>query len=230
MNKKAVILIMFLLLNFSCFSQENPQLYSQEYFDYLIECTQPKVIKKEEKTTKEEPVEISKENEIVIEDQEPFKLKIENTAVGKYTQSYIKEDTKSIVPIGKNLNFAQDIVKFKNNKYNSDDVKSTTGLEYKFSDYIKVSSGLETNYKGYNQIPDSQKIYFTPSLSFKDMIFIDFHNKYSARSGAVDHDIGLNVSPLKSKALDVGVYAGMTRNADGDISRSVIFKTSFSFY
>ena len=248
MGKLRIILIslsFFLISGFS-FAQnetsdvERPDMYSDEYFDYLIECTSMKPVKKDDETQEE----ISqKEDEIIDEigifdndsqDEseiiEPFKLKIENVNVAKYSQSYIKEDTKTIIPITQKFSFTQDVLKFKNNTYVTDDVRALTGAEFSLNKYFKLSSGIETNYRGQEQVPSSQKFYFTPSFEFNDKFSLKFHNKYELRTRETNYDIGLNYSPFKTKSLDLGVYAGLTRSNSGIFSESITFKTSFSFF
>lgn len=244
MKFNKLILIFFLFFGFCNFSfanefaSENPQVYSDEYFDYLIECTSIKpVVKNEDKKEEitpdfenEDVIGIYNEDEGIIEgDFEPFKLRIEESSVGKYSQRYIKEDTKTIIPITEKFAFTQDFLKFKN-KYSTDDLRTLTGFEYKFNKIFKISSGLETNYRGLDQMPISKKVYFTPSLNLNDKLSIDFHNKYYTQSKETDHDIGLKISPFKSKSTDLGVYTGVTRNANGSISESVKFTTTFSFF
>ncbi len=250
-KKIKIILIFFFSLFLPCFAnteEKLPDLYSQEYFDYLIESTRPTVTiksKKEKDQKEEQKAENTKKREEKQEEEinifefnenetaqeiTPFKLKIEETNIAKYSQTYIVEDTKTLIPLGEHFSFSQDFRKFKNNKYNSDEMRTLTGAEYRFNKYFKVSSGLEANYRGMDQIPVSKKIYFTPSINIGEKFSIDFHNKYYTQTKETDHDIGLNFSPLKSKALDLGVYAGLTHEADGSYSESIIFKTSFSFF
>lgn len=245
MKKNNLILILLFCLSFfaigSCFAQDDSEvlqedeLYSEAYFDYLIECTKPVITTKVKKEKKEREIRVEEigafeeVDEVIVEAYEPFKLKIENNNIGKYTQSFIKEDTKTIIPITSKFSVAQDIYKFKNNTYVTDDVRSLTGIEYKFNKYFKLTSGLETNFRGQEQVPSSRKIYFTPTFELNDKFSIKFHNKYQTQSKETDHDIGLNFSPFESKAVDLGVYAGMTRKTDGSLSESIIFKTSFSF-
>lgn len=247
MKKSKLILIFFSFFIFFtscvCIAQdekdesEQLELYSQEYFDYLIECTKPVITTKAKKDKNElqdeEEAEINafeETDEVISEAYEPFKLKIENNNISKYTQSYIKEDTKTIIPITSKFSVTQDVLKFKNNTYITDDVRTLTGAEYKFNKYFKLSSGLETNYRGQEQVPSSRKIYLTPAFELSDKLSIKFHNKYEVQSKETDHDIGLNYSPFESKALDLGVYAGLTRKIDGTCSESVVFKTTFTFF
>lgn len=241
MKKIKLILILSLFLSLSLFvsAQEeiapNAQLYSDEYFDYLIECTSMKPVvkqKKEDKKqeTNEDEISIIEQDEDVIEENyEPFKLKIQTTSVGKYTQSFIKEDSKTLIPITEKFSISQDVLKFKN-KYSTDDVRTLTGVEYKFNKFFKLSSGLEVNYRGLDQMPNSKKIYFTPSINLNDRLSIDFHNKYYTQTKETDHDIGLKFSPFESKSTDLGVYAGITREQDGSVSESIKFTTTFSFF
>lgn len=249
MKKICLCLIVFGLVflnQFSCAKTqqeeyENDTLYSQEYFDYLIECAscdyqkeqEAKKAKEKEEITLDDSL-VSKdeniENEDVISDNyEPFKLKIENYDVGKYSQAYIKENSKTLIPVGDRFSFMQDTLQFRN-KYNSNDYRILAGAEYKICKFLKLTGGLETNYRGDDQNPNSRKLYFTPVLSIGDKFSLSFHNKFDTSNHSQDHDIGLSVSPFKSKMMDFGVYAGTTQNQGGSHSESINFSTNFYFF
>ena len=226
---------------------QNDYLYSEAYFDYLIESAElehDKEIEAQKKAQKELEEKIRAEEDaindaIFLEEIEedietkglkPFKLKIEaDTKYLPYSETYKKPDTKVLIPLGNNFNFIQDY-STKKNKYNSHDYKILVGGEYIFSRYLRLSSGLETNYRNLDQNPESKKIYITPSLHFGDKVSLSFYNKLNIQTYAQNHDIGLNISPFKSKAMDFGIYAGTTRHNSGAHSQSINFSTSFYFF
>ena len=240
-----IVLVLAFVSQFCCAKTqqeeyENDTLYSQEYFDYLIECAScdyqkeqeaKKQKEKDEITLDELPVspEENRDEDVISDNYEPFKLKIENYDVGKYSQSYIKENSKTLIPVGDRFSFMQDTLQFRN-KYNSNDYRILAGAEYKICNFLKFTGGLETNYRGYDQNPNSRKLYFTPVLSFGDKFSISFYNKFDTSNHSQDHDIGLSVSPFKSKALDFGVYAGTTQQQSGAHSESINFSTNFYFF
>ncbi len=219
---------------------QNDTLYSQEYFDYLIECASCDYQKEQEKQKQKEKDEITLSDESISQDEtqeqdyisdnyEPFKLKIENYDVGKYSETYIKENSKTLIPVGDRFSFMQDTLQYRN-KYNSNDYRILAGAEYKINRFLNLTSGLETNYRGYDQNPTSRKLYFTPVIKIGDKLSISFHNKFDTSTHSQDHDIGLSVSPFKSKALDFGVYAGSTQQQGGAHSESINFSTNFYFF
>lgn len=248
MNKLFIKLIICFLLfsyQFSCANTqqeeyENDTLYSQEYFDYLIECAADDYQKQQEKEQVSEKAQITLNEDVVSQDDnsnsdiisdnyEPFKLKIENYDVGKYSQTYIKENSKTLIPVGDRFSFMQDTLQFRN-KYNSNDYRILAGAEYRINRFLNLTSGLETNFRGNDQNPNSRKLYFTPVIKIGDVFSISFHNKYDTSNHSQDHDIGLSVSPFKSKALDFGVYAGTTQQQGGAHSESINFSTNFYFF
>ena len=252
MRKTCTVLLIFLFafMGQFCFAKtqqeefENDTLYSQEYFDYLIECASceyqkeqenNKINEKEEITlednsvSQDEDLNNNSDNDVISDNYEPFKLKIESYDVGKYSQSYIKENSKTLIPVGSKFSFMQDTLQFRN-KYNSNDYRILAGAEYKINRFLNLTSGLETNFRGNDQNPTSRKLYFTPVLSIGDKLSISFHNKYDTSNHSQDHDIGLSVSPFKSKALDFGVYAGTTQQVGGAHSESINFSTNFYFF
>ena len=225
-------------------------LYSQEYFDYLIECAsaeqqeredsikaQKKLEQKEAKKHKNDNIEeiINLEEDVLAEEiiennYEPFKLHIESfDNIGKYKESYKQEDSKIIIPISERFSYTTDLSK-KKNKYNSQDYKILAGAEYMLFDFLSFSGGLETNYRGLDQNPNSRKLYLTPKIILSDKVSIVFPNKYNIHSSSTDHDIGVNVSPFKSKFMDFGVYGGITRTSAGKVTESINFSTNWYLF
>ena len=256
MDKFRKLFIIFLLLLSSVVYANNAQqegykhdyLYSQEYFDYLIECAQAErqqeleEIKAQKKA--EEKQQKSKDNEneeivpleedilsesIIKENYEPFKLHIESYEGSKYKETLKKEDTKILIPVNDKFSYMTDTIT-KRSKYNSQDYKILAGAEYALFDFLSFSGGLETNYRGLDQNPNSRKLFLTPKLSFSDKVSIIFPNKINIHSHTTDHDIGINVSPFKSKFMDFGVYGGLTRTSAGSISESINFSTNLYFF
>ena len=255
--KKIFIIISFCLIPFA-FADNSAQqesykhdyLYSQEYFDYLIECAslekqkeedkakaqkklEEKQAKKLKKETSEEEV-IPFEEDILVgeaiqDSYEPFKLHIESYEGSKYKESYKKEDSKILIPVSDKFSYMTDTVKSRS-KYNSQDYKILAGAEYAPFEFLSFSGGLETNYRGLDQNPNSRKLYLTPKLSFTDKVSITFPNKINIHSHTTDHDIGINVSPFKSKFMDFGVYGGITRTSAGSVSESINFSTNLYFF
>ena len=240
MKKILIIIFIIVLSNAFCFAKnqnkEDDYLYSEAYFDYLIECAQEDIQKQNETIPDEEEISLEKE----LNDEEPideitenfdtFKLKIEtNTKPDRYGEIFQKDDTKTIIPISEKFQVVQDLSKTRN-KYNSNDYKVIVGGEYFLNKFIGFDTGFETNFRGYDQIPSSRKIYVSPELNFSDKVSLKFHNKMNMHNYSFDHDIGLNVSPFKSKALDFGVYAGLTRKQTGDYTNSINFSTNFYFF
>ena len=240
------LIIIFLVLFLKPFSYaqtqqeayENDTLYSQEYFDYLIECASYEQQKEKDNQKEKDEITLSDSSisqgqdlgeDFIFDNYEPFKLKIENYDVGKYSQSYIRENSKTLIPVGSRFSFMQDTLQFRN-KYNSNDYRILAGAEYKINNFLNLTGGLETNYRGYDQNPNSRKLYFTPVLTFKDIVSVSFHNKFDTSNHSQDHDIGLSVSPLKSKAMDFGIYAGTTQQVGGAHSESINFSTNFYFF
>jgi len=229
-----IIFLLFIALNCLCEAKsgyvKDNLVYSQEYFDSLID--ESEIYR--EQNTKDNIYnsvfeECEFEEEILTDDITPFHLRIEkgiDTPVFK--DSFKKADTKTIIPISNKFSFIHDTLKTRN-KYNSHDYKILTGAEYQISKFLNLSSGLETNYRGLDQNPDSRKVYFSPQLSFGDKISLKFHNKINIQNYSTDHDIGLNISPFKSKIMDLGVYSGLTRKQNGAVSESINFTTNFYF-
>ena len=165
MGKKLLLkfFISFLILFFSLasFADEkepiNDYLYSAEYFDYLIECAQIEKNRQEEILKQQQEAQVADEItpfddvDVITSNYEPFKLRVEeNSTIKPYGETFIKQDTKTIIPVGDNFSFIQDAIK-KRNKYASDEYRILAGAELKFFKYFVVSSGLETNYRGLDQ-------------------------------------------------------------------------------
>ena len=255
MDKFKKIFIIFSLLMFSFAnadntaqkeSYKNDYLYSSEYFDYLIECAsiekqdEEDKIKEEKKlskkTDKEDDFkEVTLEEDILIGDiiqdnYEPFKLHIESFEnADKYKESYKQVNTKTLIPISDKFSYMTDLVTSRS-KYNSQDYKILAGAEYNITDFLSFSGGLETNYRGLDQNPNSRKLYIAPKLSFKDKVSVVFPNKINIHSHTTDHDIGINVSPFKSKVMDFGVYGGITRTSVGKVTESINFSTNLYLF
>ena len=231
---------------------KNDYLYSQEYFEYLIECAsiekqnkeeelkaQKKIEEKELKKAKKEGSSeeeiIPFEEEILVEgiiqdNYEPFKLHIESfDETNKYKESYKKEDTKILIPINEKFSYMTDTIRSRS-KYNSQDYKILAGAEYYVFDFLSFAGGLETNYRGLDQNPNSRKLFVTPKLKLSDKVSIIFPNKINIHTSSTDHDIGLNISPFKSKFMDFGVYGGITKTSSGKVSESINFSTNWYLF
>lgn len=237
--KTFVIFFLFIGLNLPAFSktetQGNDFLYSQEYFDYLIECASIEKNEAQEQEKEEEFEELNyakimQQDDMITGDYEPFKLRIqENSRVNPYGETFKKEDSKTIIMLTDKFSVIQDVNKIKN-KYSSTDYRVLAGVEYSPFKFFKIATGLETNYRGQDQNPNSRKVYFTPSIYFTDKISLTFYNKLNVLTKSTDFDIGLNVSPFKSKFMDFGVYAGTTRYQTGTHSESVNFRTNWYLF
>ena len=241
--KLNLIMSFFILNAFFCFGAdeqkkafENDYLYSEAYFDYLIECAQEEKNKSDEKEKNEEQLDSREvtmdeaDEEEIVQEYEPFKLRIEeNSSVSRYGETFKKVDSKTIIPVGSNFSFIQDTSKYRN-KYNSNDYKVLAGAEYSLGKYLTLTSGFETNYRDIDQIPTSRKLYFTPKLYITDKLSLSFHNKMNIQNKSTDHDIGVTLSPFKSKCADFGVYAGYTRQQNGTFSQSINFSSNFYLF
>ena len=239
MNFIGVVISIFLFCSSFVFANDEPvnaYLYSEEYFDYLIECAQEERNRQLEEEQQQQS-EITMDEitplddiDVIVDNYEPFKLKIEeNALVNNYKETFIKEDSKTIIPVGDKFGFFQDMRQTRN-KYNSNDYRILAGAEFSASKYFSLASGMETNFRGIDQNPTSRKLYFTPTFKFNDKLSLSFHNKMNIQSKATDNDIGVNISPFKSKAMDFGVYAGITREQTGAISESIYFTTNFHLF
>ena len=209
-------------------------LYSEAYFDYLIECAQ------EEANTKEEQEkELSlKENEIkafefddeIKEEFTPFKLKIEeSTITSAYSETFKKPETKIIIQTSDKFAFTYNAIQYINKNY-TDGRRITTGIEYTPFKNLTFSSGVETNYRTVDHNPLSRKIYFTPTYRLNDYFSLSFLNKYNFNNYSSDHDIGLYITPFKTKAIDFKAFAGITNEHSGTQSQSASFYTNFYFF
>lgn len=236
-NLKKILLIFFILCFSFCQAKtqkeeyQNDILYSQEYFDYLIESAtiEYNEQKELEKQKAKEEVTLQEEESIVVEENmEPFRLRTQETVkINPYFETFKVVDTKTIIPVNDNFSFIQNMKKTKN-KYNSNDYRIMAGAEGSVG-IFSLASGLETNYRGYDQLPISRKFYLTPSINLGDRVSLRLHNKVNVSSHVQDCDLELNLSPFKSKAVDFGVYAGTSRLPSGTHSESINFSTSFFF-
>ena len=186
-----VLLISSLFLPVCAFAQEEKEavrdyLYSEEYFDYLIECANEEAIGQKELEEKE--LELSQQNSEItafefsneIEEQyEPFKLKIEqNSQVEKYSETFKKPETKIIIPTSDKFSFIYNTRQYVNKNY-TDGRRITSGIEYTPIKNLTFETGLETNYRDVDHNPLSRKIYITPSFKINDYLTISFLNKYN---------------------------------------------------
>ena len=241
MGKKLVLLLFFIL--FSCaniFAQDNDNsrdyLYSEAYFDYLIECAQEEEIINKEK---EEKQEIAFENDEItafeFKDDEnekftPFKLRIEERLnIEAYSETFKKLETKIIIPTSDNFSFTYNTTQYINKNY-TDGRRITSGIEYSPFKNLTFASGIETNYRDVDQNPLSRKAYFTPTYRLNEYLAVSFLNKYNFNNYSSDHDVGLYVTPFKSKAIDFKAFAGITNEHSGVQSQSASFYTNFYFY
>ena len=241
MGKIKLVLLLFIVFSLFFFDASASEsqngrdyLYSEEYFDYLIECANEKAIEEKQNQQEEllESTEITafESQDEVMEEFEPFKLRVESiNNVAVYKETFIKEDSKAIIPVGEKFSFIQNTTKFRN-KYNSDDYRVLAGAEFTPFKFFEIASGVETNYRGFDQNPTSRKLYITPTLRLNDKISLSFYNKMNILTKSTDHDISLDFSPFKSKAVDFRVYAGITKYETGTHSESINFYTNFYFF
>ncbi len=240
MNKFKLLVIIIMILCFSsCFAKtqkeeyKNDILYSEEYFNYLIECASIEAQEQKETAKNEDEVVLEdeiKEGDIIIESMEPFKLSIEeNFTVRPYSETFKKIDTKTIIPLNRDFSFYQNMSKTRN-KYNSNDYKVLAGAEAGAGRLFSLAGGMETNYRGFDQNPTSRKLYLTPALNITDRISLRFHNKVNVQNHVADHDVELKITPFKSRALDFGIYAATSRTPSGNHSESINFSTTFYFF
>jgi len=244
MKKIFLVLLIFFLCSFysATIADEEKEpvrdyLYSEEYFDYLIECAHEEALKQKEK--EEQETELSLENDEItafefsdeIEGEYvPFKLKIEqNSPIDKYSETFKKPETKIIIPTSDSFSFTYNTTQYINKNY-TDGRRITSGVEYTPFKNLSFATGLETNYRDVDHNPLSRKIYFTPSFKINDYLTISFLNKYNFNNYSSDHDIGLYIAPFKTKAIDFKVFAGLTNEHSGAQSQSASFYTNFYFY
>jgi len=233
--------IFFLLLSFFQISFANAQkeaysndiLYSEEYFDYLIECAQ---IEKEEQLKNDDnfgevelDVDYNYDDEIIISNENIFKLHVQKEVnIQPYSESFKRENTKTIIPVSSKFSFFQDTLQTRN-KYNSNDYKVIAGAEYNLHKFLNFQGGFETNYRGFDQNPQSRKLYITPQLNLTNKFAIAFPNKINVNTHTSDHDIQLKLNPFKSGLVDFSIYASMSRKQNITTSKSLKFTTSFYF-
>lgn len=236
MGKIKLVLLIFFSLIVQVSAQESSRdyLYSEAYFDYLIECAQEETLEQKEK---QEEI-LLEQNEITafeFEDElsenfEPFRLRIEESSkVGAYGETFKKPQTKIIIPVGDKLSFTYNTLQYINKNY-TDGRRIVSGVEYSPFKNLTFATGVETNYRDVDHNPLSRKAYFTPSLKINDYLSISFLNKYNFNSYSSDHDIGLYLAPFKTKAIDFKMFAGLTNEHSGAQSQSASFYTNFYFY
>jgi len=230
-----IIILNIFLLPAICEENNNARdyLYSEEYFDYLIECANEEAITKKEE---QEEILLEKDDITVFEfgeeqdDFEPFKLKIEeNSTIANYKETFEKPITKIIIPTSEKLNFTYDTKTYINKNY-TDGRRISSGFEYIPFKHLSLASGIETNYRDVDHNPLSRKLYFTPSVKLNEHITISFLNKVNVQTNESDHDIGLYVSPFKNQALDFKIFTGMSKGSSGVNSQSASFYTNFYFF
>lgn len=241
MGKKLVFLMFFIAISCTNLSaQETSEaidyMYSEAYFDHLIECAQEEATaKKEQQENKELPIQ---EEEItafefqdkINEEFVPFKLRIEESLQTEvYSETFKKPETKVFIPTSDKFGFVYNNIEYINKNY-TDGRRIITGFEYNPIKNLTFSSGVETNYRVVDHNPLSRKFYFTPSYRINDYLAISFLNKYNFNSYSSDHDIGLYITPFKTKAIDFKAFAGITNEHTGRQSQSASFYTNFYFY
>ena len=244
MREKFILFLSFTLLSCSnLLAQEDNSardyLYSEAYFDYLIECAQEEAsIKEEEKQKEAAKKSTSQEDEITIfefddtteEGYVPFKLNIEeNSSISKYNETFKKPETKIIIPTSENFSFTYNATQYINKNY-TDGRRLTTGVEYTPFKNLTFTSGVETNYRDVDHNPLSRKIYFTPIFKLNEYFSLSFLNKYNFNNYSSDHDIGLYITPFKTRAIDFKAFAGITNEHSGTQSQSASFYTNFYFF
>lgn len=238
MDKIKVLLIAFLFITASTFASENVRdyLYSEAYFDYLIESAHEQaMIDKENETQKElesdtNDITIFEFDDEIVDNFEPFKLRIEEkTSVDSYAETFKKPETKIVIPTSDKFSFTYNTSQYINKNY-TDGRRITSGVEYTPLKNLNFATGIETNYRDVDQNPLSRKIYFTPSYKINDYLTISFLNKYNCNDYSSDHDIGLYIAPFKTKAVDFKVFAGLTNENSGAQSQSASFYTNFYFF
>lgn len=242
MNKFKLVLFILFFSFFSCvFAQDDESvrdfLYSEAYFDYLIECAHEDAIEQKENSRENTEIDLT-DNEInafefdeeIAGEYIPFKLKVEKySTAAKYTETFEKPQTKIIIPTSEKLSFTYDTLQYINKNY-TDGRRITSGIEYTPFKPLNFAMGVETNYRVADQNPLSRKIYFNPSYKINEHIAISFLNKYNFNNSSYDHDIGLYIAPFKTKAIDFKAYAGITNEHSGAQSQSASFYTNFYFY
>lgn len=233
---KLVILSIFIFISTNLsFADDNARdyLYSEAYFDYLIECANEKAIEEKKLAQNEEIVE---ENEITAFDfsennnqYEPFKLRIEELNISKYGETFKKPETKIVIPTSDKFSFIYNTSQYINKNY-TDGRRITSGIEFEPIKKLNFATGIETNYRDVDQNPLSRKIYFTPSIKINEYLTISFLNKINMQTHSSDHDLGLYLTPFKTKAIDFKIFTGFTNESSGANSQSASFYTNFYFF
>ena len=247
MNKLKLVLLLFsLIFSFGAVFAHEPQednvrdyLYSEEYFDYLIEMANEEHIAQQEQSEEEISLEHEqKDDEVtffefdeeISSDFQPFKLRIEeNSKVGVYAEQFVKPETKIYIPTGDKFGFTYSATQYINKNY-TDGRRMTSGVQYTPFEKLSFATGIETNYRDVDHNPLSRKVYFTPTIKINDFLAISFLNKINVLTHTSDHDLGFYVSPFKNKALDFKVFTGITNERNGTYSQSASFYTNFYFF
>lgn len=237
---KLIFLSIFILFSTNIsHADENVRdyLYSEAYFDYLIECANEKAIEEKNLAQQEEIKEKTEETEITVfefdestNQYEPFKLKIEeNSTISKYGETFKKPETKIIIPTSEKFSFIYNTSQYINKNY-TDGRRITSGIEFTPIKKLNLAAGIETNYRDIDQNPLSRKIYFSPSIKINEYLTIGFLNKINMQTHSSDHDLGLYLSPFKTKAIDFKIFTGFTNESSGANSQSASFYTNFYFF
>lgn len=237
---KSIFLSIFILVSINIsYADDSARdyLYSEAYFDYLIECANEKAIEEKNLALKKETEEKTEENEItafefdeITNQNEPFKLRIEETsAVSKYSETFKKPETKIVIPTSEKFSFIYNTSQYINKNY-TDGRRITSGIEFTPIKKLNLAAGIETNYRDVDQNPLSRKIYFSPSIKINEYLTISFLNKINMQTHSSDHDLGLYVSPFKTKAIDFKIFTGFTNESSGTNSQSASFYTNFYFF
>lgn len=244
MDKLKLVLTIFILfvINASSFlcaqEQTRDYLYSEAYFDYLIECANEAAIEEKEKQNQWQEEVLLDDNEItafefndeIIEDFKPFKLRVEEAfEVEAYSETFKKPESKIVIPTSDKFAFTYNTTQYINKNY-TDGRKIISGVEYNPFKNLTFATGVETNYRDVDQNPLSRKIYFTPSYKINNYLTVSFLNKYNFNDYSSDHDLGLYISPFKTKAVDFKVFAGITNEHTGAQSQSASFYTNLYFF
>ena len=240
---KVKLLIIFIIILCSSFAfgheeQDNARdyLYSEAYFDYLIECANEEAIQHQEQEQKEETLTL--ENDItafefddnIEESYIPFKLRIEETKnIEKYSETFVKPETKIIIPTSDKFSFTYNATQYINKNY-TDGRRMASGFEFAPFKNLNFASGIETNYRDVDQNPLSRKLYFTPTLKINNHLTLSFLNKYNVLTHSSDHDLGFYIAPFKNKAMDFKFFTGITKETNGAQSQSASFYTNFYFF
>ena len=238
MGKIKLVLLAFFILISCVNADENARdyLYSEAYFDYLIETANEAAIEEKEKQRQEEI--LFEDNEItafefndeIIEEFKPFQLRIEESSeIEVYGETFKKPETKIIIPTSDKFAFTYNTTQYVNKNY-TDGRKIISGVEFTPFANLNFSTGVETNYRDVDHNPLSRKIYFSPSLKINDYLTVSFLNKYNFNNSSSDHDIGLYFSPFKTKPIDFKVFTGITNERSGVQSQSASFYTNFYFF